>query len=128
MVTSNLKKPGKGMSRADAQKILSEVSYDKGFHFFMTDGHYTGETAISLSTFSKELVSVDIQSVRYHFDRGDFQKWIRTMIGDDELANRIDDLAKICPTEEALQKNLNEVVAKRLRELKSLSESVASYY
>lgn len=31
-----------------AQKILSSVPYAQGFHFFMPDGHYSGETAIPL--------------------------------------------------------------------------------
>ena len=30
------------------QKILRPVPYAQGFHFFMPDGHYAGETAISL--------------------------------------------------------------------------------
>jgi len=29
-----------------AQKILRQVPYAQGFHFFMPDGHYTGETAL----------------------------------------------------------------------------------
>jgi hypothetical protein len=99
-----------------AQKILRSVPYDQGFHFFMTDGHYTGETAMSLCTFLRDLGSVDAQSIKFHFGRGDFQKWIRTIIGDEELAQRIDRLDKKAQ-EETLQQQLIDIVQKRISEL-----------
>ncbi len=99
-----------------AQKILSPVPYVKGFHFFMPDGHYTGETALSLCTFLRDLEHLDVQSINFHFERGDFQKWIRTTIGDEELANRIDKLDKNLP-EENLQQKLTDLVQKRISEL-----------
>jgi hypothetical protein len=99
-----------------AQKILSSVPYDRGFHFFMPDGHYTGETAISLCSFLRDLRSVDVQSIRFHFDRGDFQKWIRNTVGDQELAGIIDKLDKKIP-EEKLEEKLADLVQKRISEL-----------
>jgi hypothetical protein len=54
-----------------AQKILSTVPYAQGFHFFMTDVHYTGETALSICSFLRDMGSVDVQSIKFHFDRGD---------------------------------------------------------
>jgi hypothetical protein len=82
----------------------------------MTDGHYTGETALSLCSFLRDLGSVDVQSIRFHFERGDFQKWIRTTIGDEELAQRIDRLDKTVP-QENLGQLLADVVQKRISEL-----------
>jgi uncharacterized protein DUF5752 len=99
-----------------AQKILSPVPYAQGFHFFMPDGHYTGETAMSLCSFLRDLGSIDLQSIRFHFERGDFQKWIRTTIRDEELAQRIDKLDKKLP-EEPLQQQLTDIVQKRISEL-----------
>ena len=99
-----------------AQKILSPVPYAQGFHFYMPDGHYTGETATSLCNFLREIDCVDLQSIKFHFEREDFQKWIRNIIKDDELASRIDKLGKILP-EETLQQHLSEVVQKRISEL-----------
>ena len=103
-------------SAETAQKILSPVPYDKGFHFFMPDGHYTGETAMSLCSFLRDLGSVDIQSTRFHFDRSDFQKWIRIILGDEELATQIDKLDKNM-SEELLKETLLETVQKRISEL-----------
>ena len=82
----------------------------------MTDGHYTGETALSLCSFLRHMGSVDVQSIRFHFERGDFQKWIRTTIGDEELAQRIDRLDKTVP-QENLGQLLADVVQKRISEL-----------
>ena len=99
-----------------AQKILSPVPYAQGFHFFMPDGHYSGETAMSLCSFLRDLGSVDVQSIKFHFDRGDFQKWLRNTVGDQELARIIDELDKESP-EENLQNKLAGVVQKRISEL-----------
>jgi hypothetical protein len=99
-----------------AQKILNSVPYDQGFHFFMPDGHYSGETAMSLCSFLRDLGSVDVQSIKFHFDRGDFQKWLRNTIGDEELARTIDELYKESP-EENLQNKLLDVVQRRISEL-----------
>lgn len=99
-----------------AQKILKPVPYAQGFHFFMPDGHYTGETAMSLCSFLRDLGSIDVQSIKFHFERADFQKWIRTTIGDEELAHKIDKLDKKLP-EETFRQQLINVVQKRISEL-----------
>jgi Family of unknown function (DUF5752) len=104
------------MSIEMAQKILSPVPYEQGFHFFMPDGHYSGETAMSLCIFLKDLGRIDTQSIRFHFERGDFQKWLKAAIGDEELAQRIDKIDKTAP-DEVLSQQLAEIVQKRISEL-----------
>jgi hypothetical protein len=99
-----------------AHKILSSVPYAQGFHFFMLDGHYTGETAMSLCSFLRDMRSVDVQSIKFHFDRGDFQKWLRTIVGDEELALTFDRLDKTTP-EEDLPEKLAILMQKRISEL-----------
>jgi hypothetical protein len=104
------------MSIEKAQKILSPVPYEQGFHFFAPDGHYSGETATSLCSFLSDLKHLDIQSIRFHFERRDFQKWLRTTIGDEELAQRIDNLDKTA-SDEPIRQQLSEMVQKRISEL-----------
>jgi len=104
------------MSVEKAQKILSPVPYERGFHFFAPDGHYSGETATSLCSLLSDLKHLDIQSVRFHFERCDFQKWLRTTIGDEELAQKIDEIDKTTP-DEPLRQQLSEMVQKRISEL-----------
>ncbi len=84
----------------------------------MNDGHYTGETAMSLCSFLRDLGSVDMQSIKFHFDRGDFQKWIRNTVGDEGLARIIDELDKKIP-EEKLPEELADILQKRISELQS---------
>jgi hypothetical protein len=55
-----------------ARTILAKVPYSVGFHFFITEGRYTGETAVSLVTFAKEVEVVPIESIDFHFKRADF--------------------------------------------------------
>jgi hypothetical protein len=107
------------MNAEKAQKILSPVPYEQGFHFFAPDGHYSGETATSLCSFLRDLQHLDMQSIRFHFERCDFQKWIRNTICDQELAQRIDNLDKTAP-DEPLRHQLSEIVQKRISELQQI--------
>ena len=49
---------------------------------------------LSLCSFLRDIESVDVESIKFHFDRCDFQKWLRTTVGDEELALTIDKLDK----------------------------------
>jgi alpha-amylase len=115
------KKPSPTIARPE--KALRTVPYESGFHFFTGIGNYTGVTAVSLFEFAEKLQTVPIESVTFHFQRGDFQKWVKNTLGDDEAAKRIDELKKWSSwsSEEKLRKDLLKAVEKRLAELKSLS-------
>ena len=65
------------VDKAAAQKILSSVGFEKGFYFFIDIGKKTGEPALDLSGLYEELRVIELQSVRFHFQRKDFQKWYR---------------------------------------------------
>jgi hypothetical protein len=104
------------MNAEKAQKILSPVPYEQGFHFFARDGHYSGETATSLCSFLRDLQHLDMQTIRFHFERGDYQKWLKITIGDERLAQRIDNIDKTAP-DESLRHQLSEIVQKRISEL-----------
>ncbi len=110
------------LDREAAHRILRSVPYVQGFHFFTPAGDYTGETAISLFTFSMDLKAVDSKSLRYHFQRGDFQKWIGTILGDEELAERITKIDSRL-SDEDLRRELLKALQRRLEELQTLSES-----
>ncbi len=71
-----------------------------------------------LCSFLRDMGSIDTQSIKFHFDRGDFQKWLRTTVGDEELARVIDKLDKKIP-EESLREKLADIVQKRISELQS---------
>jgi hypothetical protein len=70
-------------------KPLRTVPFEKGFHFYTTIGNYTGTTATNLSEFAAKLQIVPTESITFHFQRKDFQKWIQYTIKDAALAERI---------------------------------------
>ena len=95
------------LSKTEIDHLLSSVPYDKGFHFFVAPGNYTGITAISLDEFAGKINIVPVESVMFHFQRGDYQKWLIDIIGDEDLAKRID---KLKETEWASGDGLREVL------------------
>jgi hypothetical protein len=103
--------------KPNAQKILRVVPFEKGFHFTKADGAYTGITAVSLTEFEAKLHTVDVSSIEFHFQRQDFQKWIKDVLGDDELSVRISQI-KTDFKDEQLRNELLKTVQKRLNELK----------
>ena len=104
-----------------AQVILRDIPYEQGFHFFMPDGHYTGETARSLCFFQQDLQRIDIECFQFHLFRGDFQKWLKTTVGDEELAREIDEVDKNVSIE-ILRQQLVDIVQKRILKLKSVTQ------
>lgn len=102
-----------------AQKILREVPEFNAFYFFKDEGKYTGNYAISLIIFYNMLSKIDKESLLFHFRRGDYQNWIKTIIGDNYLANEIKKIDKTVTGNELLER-LCKIIEKRLIELKQL--------
>ena len=102
-----------------AQKILSEVSQYRAFYFFNGIDQYCGFSARSLSVFSNKLKTLDKKSIDFHLERGDFENWIRSTIGDSYLANKI---AKIEESfeEDQLINQVCKIINERIKELKQL--------
>ena len=105
------------VTKPNAQKVLRVVPFEKGFHFTKPDGAYTGITAVSLSEFEAKLQTINVDSIEFHFRRQDFQKWINSTLGDEELATRISQI-KPSFNGEQLRKELQRTVQKRLSDLK----------
>ncbi len=98
------------------EEILRTVPHEKGFHFYTALGNYTMETATSLGAFEKKLHVVPAESVNFHMQRGDFQKWIKETLNDKELAERVDSIEQNLPAED-LRKELFAILQTRITEL-----------
>jgi hypothetical protein len=98
-------------------KILRTVPYEKGFHFYIAHGNYTGETATSLDEFEMKIQVVPAASIDFHLDRGDFQKWIGDTLGDTALARRVTSLKLTMPAED-LRREIIAIVQTRISELR----------
>jgi hypothetical protein len=90
-------------------KPLRTVPFESGFHFYTAIGNYTGITATNLSQFARKLQTIPIESVAFHFQRKDFQKWIQYTIADAALAERINRINRE-QTAEALRKEILRTV------------------
>jgi hypothetical protein len=88
---------------------LRVVPDAQGFHFYKDVGDYCGVSVHSLGEFADALQYICSEAIVFHFERGDFQNWIRGVIGDAELAQVIDDI-KMCERHFAAESCRKEIV------------------
>lgn len=75
-------------SKECATQMLTQTSHERAFHFYATMHRPLNVFAHGLKDFSEEIETVDIASLEFHLQRGDFEKWFTT-IGDIELAKKL---------------------------------------
>jgi hypothetical protein len=92
-------------------KPLTIVPFESGFHFYTAIGNYTGITATSLSQFAAKLQIVPTESITFHFQRKDFQNWIKYTIKDAALAERISNTKREQSAEDLKKEILRTVEA-----------------
>jgi hypothetical protein len=109
-----------------AQKILNDVPRYREFYFFDDIGRYSGTYANNLIVFSNKLRNINKTCFNFHFKRGDFEKWIRTTVGDRYLADQIAKINDSVDEDELLLK-VYQIVEKRLNELKQLLANEEPY-
>ena len=96
-------------------KPLRTVSFERGFHFYTALGNYTGITATNLSDFATKLKNIPAESITFHFQRNDFQNWIKYTIKDAALAERISRIKGAQSAEDLRKEILRTVEAVLLR-------------
>jgi len=100
-----------------ASHVLRRISVPESFRFFTEVEHYTRKFTPSLTSFLNEIDNVPLESIEFHFERGDFQKWIKSIVGDEELALRLSGIKKSLRGDE-LKKAIQEVTKERVDQLK----------
>jgi hypothetical protein len=111
------------VSKIDNSKILRTVPFEEGFHF-STENVYSGVTAVSLFDFLGKLETIDLGSLFFHYQQGDFQKWVMNTLGDTELADRIELSNRTIFNQqtislEELRYSLRQIIEKRIAEFQS---------
>ncbi len=104
----------RSLSKEEISKILGTVTYDRAFYFYNGVGKPNGEFAVSLSDFCSKINVVNSESLAFHLKRRDFQNWLSEVIGDTDLAKRLD---KIKVKNNALRSTLHAFVSSRIKEL-----------
>jgi hypothetical protein len=110
------------LSKETISKILSTVSYSRAFFFYEEIGKPIGEVAVSLSDFCLKINTIPLKSLVFHLERGDFENWIRDIIGDVELASRISKIR--AKKDQTAKKKLYQCVSDRIEELKEMWASI----
>ena len=106
----------------NTSKLLDTVPFENGFHFFTAIGNYTGITATNLCEFEAKLQIIPEESVKFHFQHKDFQKWIKDTIKDEELCAKIGKIREAQSTEN-LRKKILRITQERISELTRFSLS-----
>lgn len=101
------------------RKGAGKLSREGAFYFFASVGNYTGRFARCLEEFLSVIKDVSVESLEFHFKRGDFEKWIRNGIGDGELAEKIGKLRDAGLKGDDLRRSLYNVVSEQCQKLES---------
>ena len=105
------------LSEKQIQSILRRVSEDQAFRFYRGIDEPIGEIATSLADMFKKIEKVDVRSLSFHQARGDFERWIRAVLGDGELSLRIGRIPKsICG--EALRVKILRAIESRMNDFR----------
>jgi Family of unknown function (DUF5752) len=102
------------IAKPTSKKPPTTVSFENGFHFYTGIGNYTGITATSLCEFAAKLQLVPLESVAFHFQRKDFENWVKNTIKDVTLAERIGRIKGEQPTEDLRKEILRSVETRTL--------------
>jgi hypothetical protein len=109
-----------GISKEKAEAILAYAPHDKAFHFYADVGKPLDVHAHGLRDFANKVERVEVGSVQFHMDRGDFAAWFNGL-GDAELAGKVAALKEKNVVGEALRSQLHETVEQRYIELAKLA-------
>ena len=98
-----------------ATKILKNVSDAEAFYFYENIGRPTGKSARNLMDFLNMVNMIKLESLQFHLERKDFQKWFKETLGDHQLAERMEKIS--LANNKELRTRIKEVLENRLREL-----------
>jgi predicted transcriptional regulator len=104
------------IDREKATQILAYLPVEKSFCFYADIGKPLGVNAASLQDFCEKMTKVNVSSIEFHTNRGDFEAWFN-MLGDVELARKTLLVKEQKKLGEELRKKLLDTVRSRYEEL-----------
>lgn len=100
--------------------LLAPLPANKQFYFHIYDQEPAVRPAASLWEFRQALSNLSVKTIKFHLERHDFEKWLKEVIHDEELARQIRKLSGRKLSDEQLREDLQATVANRFDELESL--------
>ena len=110
------------ITKEKASEILSYLPLEKSFHFYVDVGKPLNIHAASLQDFCDKISKVDMDSMEFHVNRGDFEAWFMEL-GDIELARKMLLLKEQKIFGEGLRQKLYETVKNRYEELTKIRKN-----
>jgi DNA-binding transcriptional ArsR family regulator len=110
------------VDKKKAEEILAYLPLQKSFHFYADVGKPLNIHAVSLQDFCDKMLKVDMNSVEFHVNRGDFEAWFMGL-GDIELARKMLLIKEQKILGEELRKKLHEIVKSRYDELAKIRKN-----
>jgi len=74
---------------AEAVSMLRTVNDQEAFYFYEAIGKPTGEVARNLRDLLDKVKSAKTESLTFHLHRNDFQNWVKKILGDAKLAEKL---------------------------------------
>jgi alpha-amylase len=108
-----------------AKRLLRRLPAGMGFTFSYVFARSSGLTVNSLDEFYSALKTIKVSSIQYHMERGDFERWLSQVVGDNKLAAQIATVnsSKRKLKGEALRRKILAIFKRRLTELKKITDS-----
>ena len=100
------------VTKEKALTILAQNPHEKAFHFYVEVGKPLSVYASDLLDFCDKLGKVSLESVEFHFARGDFEAWFR-FLGDEELSKKMELLKRKKTISEELRTKIRQVTENR---------------
>jgi hypothetical protein len=100
------------VTKENALSILAQTPHDKAFHFYVEVGKPLNLYAHNLLEFCDKIGKVNVDSIKFHLNRGDFEAWFKAL-GDLELAKRTELLKSKKLSGEELRERIREIVENR---------------
>jgi len=104
------------IDKEKADEILAYLPIEKSFHFYADIGKPLDVHAASLQDFCDKILKIDISSIEFHTNRGDFEAWFMGL-GDIELARKTLLIREQKMFGAELRQRLHEIVKNRCEEL-----------
>jgi DNA-binding transcriptional ArsR family regulator len=112
------------ISKEAATAILAQQPHEKAFHFYACIGNPLDCYAYSLQDFRDKILKVNVDSIEFHVNHGDFEAWF-TGLGDAELARKTALLKEKKMAGEELRMRLHEMIEERCNALSKMGADAA---
>lgn len=108
-----------GLLPKEANSVFLSVPSEKCFRFYtgMGSDKFTGTLVCSLSDLYEKLKTIDVRALEFHVPRGDVEKWVRDVLLDDDLGQRICQVKQQNLRGNQLRNQMLSVINLRIREL-----------